>query len=710
MSLNSQTKLFQISSFNFKLNHLVIIGVLILAFSTSFLIRTQSADYGFELNEFDPFFNFRATEYLLQNGFSEYVKWDDDKSWHPYGRDVSATSQVMLHATAAITYQIFGGNSSLYDFTILFPVVIGSLTVIVIFALVRLFGGTTAGLFASILFAISLPILLRGGLGWFKSEPLGIFYGLLGLYLFLSGIKSENKKIVISKIIFGAIILSFAMNSWGGNQFFIMPLGLFILVLPFVRKDHKFLLWTVPLFVGLFILISSMFERPGLNFIYTLGGFALLIPTVILISSIFIQKLSKDKNKTRNSLILLISIIVIGSSLIFINNESLPSTSFRYLNAINPLLTTTNPLTDSVAEHATTNIETSFFLHSIFMVFAGLGVWIILSNKLAKTEFVLKNDMKAFMLILGITSVYVSSAFIRLEVFGSIALIILASVGLSLLTKEIFNIISTGKKSYLVKIPYVIIIVVLFVIPLTLPVGSSWIESVDFPATILNGGTANPASTDWLETMEWIKMNTPKDAVVASWWDYGYWIQTMAERKTLSDNSTVNDALIENTAKMLLSSPDEGWKMLQEMDADYVLVFVAGQRLVSSDSDNLFVLNGGGDESKKPWFIKIAGIPLEKFLQSDGITTKDNFWNETLLGNLIPFSTLLYYNDVTSAQLNYWEPGFVPIEIKDIKYDSNTDPLKLVYASPNFYDDESEFLSTVLVYEINKNYISNISE
>ena len=80
------------------------------------------------------------------------------------------------------------------------------------------------------------------------------------------------------------------------------------------------------------------------------------------------------------------------------------------------------------------------------------------------------------------------------------------------------------------------------------------------------------------------------------------------------------------------------------------------------------------------------------------------------MGNLIPFSTLLYYNDVTSAQLNYWEPGFVPIEIKDIKYDSNTDPLKLVYASPNFYDDESEFLSTVLVYEINKNYISNISE
>ena len=285
MLLNSQTKLFQAGSFNFKLNHLVIIGVLVLAFSISFLIRSQPADYGNELMEFDPFFNFRATEYIVENGFSEYFEWHDDKSWYlpldtsglgqdlilKSGRDVSATSQVMLHTTAAITYQIFGGNSSLYDFTILFPAVIGSLTVIVIFGLVRLFAGTTAGLFASLLFAVSLPIILRGTIGWFKSEPLGIFYALLGLYFFFSGIRSENKKIAFSKIILGGIIMTFAMASWGGIQFFIIPVGLFILALPFVRKDHKFLLWSIPLFVGTFLLSAIMFERPGPNFVFGLG-------------------------------------------------------------------------------------------------------------------------------------------------------------------------------------------------------------------------------------------------------------------------------------------------------------------------------------------------------------------------------------------------------------------------------------------------------
>ena len=137
--MNSQTKLFQAGSFNFKLNHLVIIGVLVLAFSMSFLIRSQPADYGYELMEFDPFFNFRATEYIVENGINSYFNWIDDLSWYgsgtgdplnggiASGRNVSSTSQIGLHITAAITYWIFAGDYNLYDYTILFPVIIFTL-------------------------------------------------------------------------------------------------------------------------------------------------------------------------------------------------------------------------------------------------------------------------------------------------------------------------------------------------------------------------------------------------------------------------------------------------------------------------------------------------------------------------------------------------------------------------------------------------------
>ena len=705
----TNTKLFQLGSFNFKFHHLVVIGILLLSFSISYTIKSQGLDYGNELNEFDPFFNFRATEYIVENGFSEYFEWHDDKSWYPHGRDVSATSQFMLHSTAAITYQIFGGNSSLYDFTILFPAIIGSLTVVIIFALVKLFAGTIAGLFSSILFAISLPIIIRGSLGWFKSEPLGIFYGLLGLYLFLSAINSKNKKIIISKIILGGIIMSFGMSSWGGNQFFIIPLGLFILVLPFVRKDHKFLLWSIPLFVAVFILVSSMFERPGLTFVYSLGGLSLIIPTIFLISSIFLQKISKDKNKMRNSLFLLISIIVIGSFLVIVSEESdiLHLPSFRYLNAINPFLTTTDPLVDSVAEHATPNIAQSYIFHSVLMIFSGLGVWFILSKKLFQSNIIIKNDIKTFVLILGITGVYVSSAFIRLEVFASISLIILASIALSILSKEIFTISSSKIKSYTLKISYVLFILILFAIPLTFPADGNWINATDYPPTILTGGTNHPPSNDWLETMEWIKLNTPENSVVASWWDYGYWIQTLSERTTLADNSTLIDWKIKQIAEIFLSSPNDAWKTLQEINVDYVVVFVAGEKLNADIAgQRVYYLANGGDESKIPWFIRIAELPEEKYLEHNTNVKNNYFWNETLLGKMIPFNVATYYNTSNNQESKTFKPGFTPLSIKEIAYtDSQNDPLHLVYASPSFYNENPGPMTGVFVYEVNKNYI-----
>jgi dolichyl-diphosphooligosaccharide--protein glycosyltransferase len=703
--LDSQTTLFQVSSFNFKLKHLLVVGILVLSFSVSFLIRSQPANYGFELNEFDPFFNFRATEYIVENGFSEYFQWHDDKSWYPTGRDISATSQVMLHSTAAITYQIFGGNSSLYDFTILFPAVIGSLTVVVIFALVRLFAGTTAGLFASLLFAVSLPIIIRGSIGWFKSEPLGIFYGLLGLYLFLSAIKSENKKVAALKIIFGGIIMAFGMASWGGNQFFIIPLVLFILALPFLRKDHKFLLWCIPLFVGIFLLISGSFERPGLSFVFGLSGLSLIISTIFLIICIFIQKISKEKNKIRNGLFLLFSIIIIGSFLIIINDEShfLPLPSFRYQNAINPFLTTTSPLVDSVAEHTSTSIDLSFLFHSVWMIFAGLGIWFILSKKTSQT-FV-KNDMKAFVLIIGISGVYLSSSFIRLEVFASVSLIILSSIALSILTKNIFKIKFFGIKNYLFKISYVVIIIFLFTLPLVFPESSNWISNVDTPPIILTGATSSLPTNDWLDTLEWIKLNTPENAVIASWWDYGYWITVLSDRTTIVDNATLSTLQIQKMAKMLMSAPNDSWNMLKEMNADYVVVFLSAQKINDNLEDKLYVLGGGGDESKVVWFARIAELPAEKYLKSDGITGTNYFHEQTMLGKMIPFTTAVYYNPNTQENSAIYKPGFVEIVSKDIAYDSDNDPLKLVYASPSFMNEKGGPMSIVLVYEVNKNYI-----
>jgi dolichyl-diphosphooligosaccharide---protein glycosyltransferase len=703
--LLSNKRLFSVGSFEFYLHHLLIIGILSLSFSISAMIRGQAADYGFQLNEFDPYFNYRATQFIVENGIPAYFEWHDDMSWYPFGRDVAGTSQVMLHITAAVLYGAFGGD--LYGFTIVFPLVVGSLTAIVVFALVRIIGGTTAGLFASLMYSVSLPVIARGTLGWFKSEPLGLFYGLLAVYLFLSGIKSSSYKIAAAKLVSGGILLGFAFSAWGGTDFFVIPIGLFILSLPFIRKDTNFLRWAIPLFIlGLAISLAP-FERPGIEFFGKVSGLMIIGPTLFLVVSSFIQKISGERARLYNALFL-VAVIIAGIGILSANVFGLPS--FRYLNAINPFLTTLDPLTDSVAEHATTNVFQSFMFNSVFMVFAGIGTWLIFKNLVNNTNK--RRDVHIFALIFGLLGVYISSAFIRLELFSSLSLVILGSVGLSLLTKEIFKserqenkkIIKSHPKT--IKISFLIVITIFLIIPMMVPVGANWINGAKAPPTILNGGSNyNIATNDWLDAMAWLKENTPSDAVIASWWDYGYWITTLGERKSLADNATLIDSRIQRIAQAFLSTPDQGWKILQEMDADYVLIYVAAQRINTEDPP-LFFVQGGGDESKKQWFMRIGGFDTQQFLYDDGISSTPEFWNNTLLGRMIPFTVYGYVDLVSQRQADAYVSGFTPVYLDDIKYPKEGNgPLKLAYMSPGFFIKETGAINGVLIYEINKDYV-----
>jgi len=663
----------------------------------------QPADYGFELNEFDPFFNFRATKFIVDNGYVEYFAWHDDKSWYPDGRNVSATSQVMLHITTAALYQSFGMGQSLYDFTILFPVIIGSLTAIVIFALVRVLGGTTAGLLASLFFAVSMPVIIRGTVGWFKSEPLGLFYGFLGVYLFLSGIKSDNGKVSFFKLIAGGVFVSLGISSWGGTQFFVILLVLFFLGIPFLRKDKKFITWALPVFVSALLLTIAIFERPGAGFVLGYGGLGLIGSTVFVLSFFLIQKI-KVKNNIRYGFLLLGGFVLVGISSIVTNAVSLPS--FRYLNAVNPFLSSDNTIVQSVAEHSSVTMEQLFPSLSVLMIFSGIGVWLLFHIK-ENQNFHIKNDMVLFALIIGFVGIYISSAFIRLEIFGSIAVIVLASIGVSLLISNVLKKHSKNSLSSIAKFSFVVVIIVFLTIPVALPVNANWINVVKIPPTILHGGTHfNITTNDWGDALEWIKGDTEHDAVIAAWWDYGYWITAIADRTTLIDNATINQSQIKKVAKIFLSTPDDAWKQLTDMEVDYVLVYVAAQKLSNDIYSPFYALGGGGDEDKKYWLLRIAEMPLQEYLYSDNTTGTEKFWNNTLLGKMIPFTPLGYLDLSEYSQAEDYQSGYV-LYLKDIKYGSNSnEPLQLVYTSPSFDRISEGEVSGIIIYKINKEYSS----
>ena len=49
----------------------------------------------------------------------------------------------------------------------------------------------------------------------------------------------------------------------------------------------------------------------------------------------------------------------------------------------------------------------------------------------------------------------------------------------------------------------------------------------------------NYYNIQWQKSMDWTRNNTPVKSVFASWWDYGYWIQAIGERATITDGGNV---------------------------------------------------------------------------------------------------------------------------------------------------------------------------
>nr|AIF21699.1 hypothetical protein [uncultured marine thaumarchaeote SAT1000_06_A02] len=90
------------------------------------------------------------------------------------------------------------------------------------------------------------------------------------------------------------------------------------------------------------------------------GPIGIFMAGVLLFVTIcaLIQKI-KQNFKTSYGLIILGSLIAIGFSAASIIGK-VPS--FRYQTAANPFLITTDPLTESIAEHAFTSLDISFFI------------------------------------------------------------------------------------------------------------------------------------------------------------------------------------------------------------------------------------------------------------------------------------------------------------------------------------------------------------
>jgi dolichyl-diphosphooligosaccharide---protein glycosyltransferase len=730
--------------FQFQRRYLLIIAILVIAFTTAFIMRSYPIKYGYYLNEVDPYFNFRATKYLLDNNIDAYLTWHDTMTWYPEGRSIAITSQAGLHILTALLYTLFGHGISLLDFTIILPVIFSSLTSLVIFALVRTVsptGGTTAGMFAALLFAFSPILIQRGNLGWFKSEPFGLFFGLFAVYLFLSIIKRRGGeeveftattagmkyKMKILKAIIAGFLLGLGIASWGGTQYFTIPLSLFMIVLPFVRREKEnrtentqFHVYVAVLFTISVLLTTAAFPKTGVSSVFGLSSIALIGGVVFLASATYVKKFSQPKNTLRNLLFLLLVFIAVIIAIIAGGLYYSPPYLTKYLDAINPFISY-HPLIQTVAENRPATLADYLTNFSLLLILGGIGSWAVV--KRSGRSY---NDIAIFAIIIGISGIYVGTGYVRLLVFASIGIIILAAIGLEWIVRFIreetressLSSATTSIKQKqaqfkisnkkIIRIIFSAFITSLLFLPMVYPRDANWTTLADMPPTIMNGGSGYRIKTDdWINALNWMSNNTPKDAVIAAWWDYGYWITVLANRTSLADNATLNATRIATIANMFMNKPADGIHLASSnLRADYILVYVIA-RPISIENNTYYVLGYGGDESKAPVFMTLAGLEGRKYIMQNGYSTE--FWNGTLIGKLIPFTPVGYtlLGEKPMSLYKDYKSGAFPVYSKDIKYPRNTnsmelkEPLSIVYISDSFAENSHDIVSAVLIFKIN---------
>ena len=156
---------------------------------------------------------------------------------------------------------------------------------------------------------------------------------------------------------------------------------------------------------------------------------------------------------------------------------------------------------------------------------------------------------------------------------------------------------------------------------------------------------------DFREAYWWIRDNTPEDARIMSWWDYGYQIAQIANRTTLADGNTWNHEHIALLGKILVSNVTKSHSIVRHL-ADYVLVW-----------STRFAGNPGDDIAKSPHMARIAGSVYSDIKAKDFGMTHDHRPTPMMADSLV-------YNLVLNG-LDHRVPPLPPNTFKEAYTSSN---------------------------------------
>ncbi|KAL0088983.1 Oligosaccharyl transferase STT3 subunit-domain-containing protein [Phycomyces blakesleeanus] len=184
------------------------------------------------IHEFDPWFNYRATQMLVKDGFYEFWNWFDDRSWYPLGRVVGGTVYPGLMVTAAVIHNIlhfFNFPVDIRNVCVLLAPVFSGATAYATYLLTTELKDSSAGLLAAAFIGIAPGYISRSVAGSYDNEAIAIFLLMFTFFLWIKALKTGSALWAS----LSAFFYFYMVAAWGGYVFIInmIPLHVFVLML-----------------------------------------------------------------------------------------------------------------------------------------------------------------------------------------------------------------------------------------------------------------------------------------------------------------------------------------------------------------------------------------------------------------------------------------------------------------------------------------------
>jgi len=201
-------------------------------------------------------------------------------------------------------------------------------------------------------------------------------------------------------------------------------------------------------------------------------------------------------------------------------------------------------------------ISKAFYFIGAF-IFIGYSAWLYFNNeiKIKKTTVLIAAWL--------IPTLIAARGAIRL--FFAITPFVCFMVGYT--TLNLYNYMKKSKDE-LIKLILIIGLVILIIL-LTLSFNT-------FMKTAINQAkyTGPSANYQWQKAMSWIRENTAEEGIFVHWWDYGYWVQYLGERPSVTDGGHANGYWDHLVGRYLLTTPfpETALSFMKTHDVSYLLI------------------------------------------------------------------------------------------------------------------------------------------